>query len=87
MVAFAQGLQPFDDRRVSFRVEPAEGMILEFLAQPLHAHAAGKRRVDVHGLLGDQLALRRLHMLEGAHIVQAVGELHQEHANVAGDGE
>ena len=62
-------------------------MVLELLAQPLHAHAAGERRIDVQGLLGDELALLRLHVLERAHVVQAVGELDEQHADVAGDGE
>ena len=62
-------------------------MVLELLAQPLHAHAAGQRRIDLHGLLGDDLALGRLHMLERAHVVQAVGELDEEDADVARDGE
>ncbi len=61
-------------------------MILKLLAQPLHAHAAGQRRIDVHGLLGDDLALRRLHVLERPHVVQTVGELDEQHADVAGDG-
>jgi hypothetical protein len=62
-------------------------MVLQLLAQPLHAHAAGKGRIDVHGLLGDDLALRGLHVLERAHVVQAVSELDEKHADVAGDGE
>ena len=62
-------------------------MVLELLAQPLHAHAPGERRIDVHGLLGDDLALAGLHMLERAHVVQAVGELDEQHADVARDGE
>ena len=87
LVALAQNLEALDHRRVGLGVERLEGMVLELLAQPLHAHAPGERRIDVHGLLGDDLALGRLHMLERAHVVQAVGELDEQHADVAGDGE
>ena len=58
-------------------------MILKLLAQPLHAHAAGERRIDLHGLLGDDPALGRFHGAERAHVVQAVGELDEEDADVA----
>ena len=87
LVALAQDLEALDHGRIGLGVERLEGMVLELLAQPLHAHAPGERRIDVHGLLGDDLALLRLHMLERAHVVQAVGELDQQHADVAGDGE
>ena len=87
LVPLAQHLEPLDHRRVGLGVQPAKGMVLELLAQPLHAHAPGERRIDVHGLLGDDLALAGLHMLERAHIVQAVGELDEQHADVARDGE
>ena len=65
----------------------AEGEVLELLAHLLHAHAAGERRVDVEGLLGDALALVGRHEAERAHVVQSVGELDQQHAHVVGDRE
>ena len=72
---------------VGLRIEVLERQILELLAHLLDAHAAGKRRVDVEGLLGDALALVGRHELERAHVVQAVGELDQQHPHVVGDGE
>ena len=54
---------------------------------PLHAHAAGERRIDVQRLLGDARALFRRHEMQRAHVVQAVGELDEQHAHVFGDGE
>ena len=65
----------------------AEGKILELVAHALHAHAPGERRIDLHRLLGDARALLLRHELDGAHVVQAVGELDEEHADVLGDGE
>ena len=74
-------------RLVGLRVEPPEGQLLELLAQRLHAHAAGERRVDLERLLGDAPAALRLHVLERAHVVQAVRELDEQHADVARDGD
>ena len=51
----------------------------------MHAHAAGERRIDVDGLLGGAAARFRRHVADGAHVVQAVGELDQQHAHVVGD--
>ena len=65
------------DGLVGFRVEMAEGEVLELVAHLLDAHAAGERRVDVEGLLGDALALVGRHEAERAHVVQPVGELDQ----------
>ncbi len=50
----------------------------------VHADAAGQRRVDVHGLARDALpALLLLDVMQRAHVVQAVGQLHDQHADVA----
>jgi hypothetical protein len=48
-------------------------MILQLLTQPLHAHAPGKRRIDIHGLFRDDAALSWLHVFERAHVMQTVG--------------
>ncbi len=47
----------------------------------------GERGIDVQRLLGDAAARLRRHEVERAHVVQAVGELDQQHADVVGDGE
>jgi hypothetical protein len=86
LITLAQNLESLDDRCVGLGIERLEGMVLEFFAQPLHAHAAGKGGIDVHGLFGDDRALGRLDMLDRAHVVQAVGELDQQHSDVARDG-
>ena len=75
------------DGLVGLRVEVLERQLLQLLAHFLDAHAAGERRVDVEGLLGDAPALVRRHELQGAHVVQAVGELDQQHPHVVGNGE
>ena len=76
-----------DDGLVGLRVSPLERQLLELLAHGLHAHAAGERCVDLERLLGHAPAALRLHVLERAHVVQPVGQLDQQHADVAGDGD
>ena len=50
----------------------------------MHTHPPRERRIDVHRLGGDAAApLRILYVAERAHVVQTVGELHQQHADVA----
>ena len=78
----AQPLQPIGDGAVGIRIEDLEREVLELLADGLHAHAAGQRGVDVDRLLGNALALVGRDVLERAHVVQAVGELDQQHADV-----
>ena len=68
-------------------MDVAERQILELVAHLLDAHAAGERRVDLERLLGDALALLGRHEMERAHVVQAVGELDEQHAHVGRDRE
>ena len=44
-----------------------------------------ERRIDVERLLGDAAARRGRHEFQRAHVVQAIGELDQENADVVGD--
>src|SRR5579885_2182498 len=60
----------------------AERQVFELLAHSLHAHAACKRRVNVERFLRDAGALPLRDKMERAHIVQPVGELDEQHANV-----
>ncbi len=69
------------------RVDDAKGQLLQLLAHVVHAHPPGQRRVDFERLLGVPLARLLRHELEGPHVVQAVGELDQKHADVLGNGE
>jgi hypothetical protein len=43
----------------------------------------GERGVDVEGLLGDLLGLLPRQVVERPHVVEAIGELDHEHADVA----
>ena len=67
------------------RVELGERQILELVLHLLHADALGQRRVDVHRLAGDAPALLVVvEELQRAHVVQPVGQLDQQHADVLG---
>ena len=76
--------EPLGDGGVDFGLQRAEREVFQLVAQLLHAHAAGERRVDVEGLLGDPCPLVVAHEVERAHVVQAIGELHQKHSHVLG---
>ena len=78
----AQRHEAADDRRARLGVEDAEGDVLELVAHPLHAHPAGERREDVHRLARLAQLLLRRQVLDGAHVVQPVGELDQQDAQV-----
>jgi hypothetical protein len=62
-----------------------ERQILEFLAHAVHAHAPGKRGVDVEGLLGAAAARLKRHVGQRAHVVQPVRQLDQQHPHVVGN--
>jgi hypothetical protein len=86
-VAVSQRIEPLANQPVGLGIELAERQILHLLAQAVHAHAAGQRRIDVERLLRDALPPLFGHVLQRAHVVQPVGELDQQHADIVGDGE
>jgi hypothetical protein len=59
-----------------------ERQLLELVLDLAHAEAVGDRRVDVERFLGDAGALLLGHELERPHVVQPVGQLHEDHADV-----
>ena len=64
-----------------------KGEVFEVLLDPADAEAVGEGRVDVERLLRDALLLLRDHVLQSAHVVRAVGQLDENHANVARHGD
>ena len=60
-----------------------EGEILQFDLEALHAEPFGQRRVYLHRLGGDTAALVEVgEVMQRPHVVQPVGQLDQEHADV-----
>lgn len=87
LAAVAAGLlHRLADALGAHRVHGLETEVLELHAHGVHAQAVGDRRVDFQGFLGDAPALFAGEHFEGAHVVQAVGQLDQDHADVAGHG-
>ena len=72
-----------DQLAVLGRLEVAERQILELDLHPLDAEAVGQRRVDLQRLARDALLLLARHVLQRAHVVDAIGELDQDDADVA----
>ena len=84
-VTIGKRREPRGDHLIRIRIEFAERQVVEFLAHLMHAHAAGKRRIDFQRLLGGAFARGFRHVVDGAHVVQTVGELDQQHANIVGN--
>ena len=64
-------------------MELGEGQVLELVLHPLHADALGQRRIDLHRLARDAPALVGvLDEVQRPHVVQPVGELDQQDADV-----
>ncbi len=88
LLAFdAAGFDRLRHLLVAHRIGIAEGQILKLATHLAHAQAMGQRRVNVHGLARDGLLAVGLQVLESAHVVQAVGQLDQHHANVRHHGQ
>ena len=68
-------------------IKLAKRQIFELLAHLMHADAAGKRGVNVERLLRRAPARFRRPMRQGAHVVQPVGKLDEQHPHVGGNGE
>ena len=82
---------PLADRALQLlrlaRMEVVEGEVFELALQAPHAEAVGDRRVDLHRLLGDGNALLLGQELQRAHVVEPVGQLDQDDAEVADHGQ
>ena len=81
----AQEIEPGQDAGAGIGVQLGKSQIFELILHPLHAEPLGQRRIDVHRLAGDPPALFiALDKPQGLHVVQAVRQLDQQHADVLG---
>ena len=78
----APRLDPLAQRLVGLRLEVLERQLLELVLDLAHAEAVGDRRVDVARLLRDLDPPLLGQMVQRPHVVQAVGELDQDDADV-----
>ncbi len=69
-------------RFVGLRLEIAERQLLELVLHLAHPEAIGNRGVDVARLLRDLDAALLGQMVERAHVVEPIGELHEDDADV-----
>ena len=84
-VTLPQMAQPVQHALARVGAQLGECQVLEFRLERLHADPLGQGRVDLHGLGGDPPALfRALDEMQGAHVVEPVGKLDQQHADVLG---
>ena len=75
------------DLLIADRVGVAEGQIFELAAHFAHAQAVSERGVDVQSFAGDGLAALGLEVLQGAHIMEAVGKFDEHDAHIGDHGQ
>ncbi len=81
----AQIVQTGGNTLARFGVQRLEGNILKLFLDFMHADTLGERRVNLQRFKTDAAALFRLgNMMQRAHVMQAVGQLDQQHADVFG---
>ena len=76
-----------EDFGVGVGLEVLEGEVFELAADFAHPEAVRDGRVDLDGLAGDALAALGADVAERPHVVQAVGELDHDDADVFDHGE
>ena len=69
---------------VNFRLHITEGQILKLPLNGVNAETVCKRRVNFHCFARNGLLLMHRHILHGAHVVQAVGQLNHNNAYILG---
>ncbi len=82
-----QRLQPPFDGRLRRRIQIGEGQFFQLGRNRVDADRPSQRGIDFQRLAADPFALLRLDVLEGAHVVQTVRQLDQQHPDVPADGQ
>ena len=75
------------DLCIGLRVLVAEAEVFQLGLNGEEPKAVGQRCVEEGGFTCDLKLLVRLHRAERAHIVQAVGDLDEDHAGIITDGQ
>ena len=84
----AQVIQPRNNGPPRLRMQFGERHIGQRVVPILQADAFGQRCVDVHRFAGDTHSFFAVaEIAEGAHIVQPVGQFHQQHTDIARHGD
>ena len=74
------------DLLVAHRVQIAQGQVLQLPLDFLHAQAVGDGGIDLHGLQGFFPLLPGGLVLHGAHVVQPVAHLNENHPDIPAHG-
>ena len=82
-----QRLQPSLDRGPGRRVQMLERQLFQLGRDRMDADRPSQRGIDLQRLARNALALLRLDVFQRPHVVQTVGQFHQQDADVLGDGE
>ena len=85
--AAACALDRLAQRAVAPGMQVLEGEVFQLAVGVVQAHAVGNGRVDFQCLGGDAHLRVTLHVVHGAHVVRAVGQLDQDHAHIVGHGQ
>ena len=64
-------------------MQVGKGQFLQLAIDVVQAEPVRDRHIDFHGLARDAAPFLRRHRIQRAHVVQAVGQLHEDHAHVA----
>ena len=75
------------DLGVLARMQGREGKVFQLPADGLDAQAVGQGRIDLERLLGLLELLVLAQIAEGAHVVQPVGQLDEDHPDVLRHGD
>ena len=68
-------------------IEKAKTQVFEFAANFAHAQAVGDGRINLQRLFGDLVLAIGRQVLQRAHVVQAVGQFDEHHADVVDHGQ
>jgi len=79
----AGGFHRFLDHFVTVWVQMHEGDVFELLVDLVEPETVGDGGVDVQRFLGDAADFLRLHGIQRAHVMEAIGQLDQDDADIA----
>ena len=75
------------DLLVHLRIQRGERQVFEFPLDGIHAEPVRQWCINFQSFLGFLLLLFLREPAESTHVVQTVGELNDQHANIAGHGD
>ena len=87
LAALAPRVEELGELAEAFGLEGLEREVLQLPLDLPDPEALGQRRVDLHGLAGDALLLLGRQAVQGAHVVEPVGELDEDDPDVLGHRE